>query len=510
MHDCTHFYMNGEWGKLASERSIIEEENPATETLIGRVLEATDEDVDRVVRRTTEGPQVSAGLKHLESVREAAESFNFETTTTDDNTVAREPIGVCALSTPWNWPMNRVAAKVAPVLATGCTCVLKPSEISPLSVHLFAGILDEADVPPGVFNLTDGTRPNVGACIAARPNVGLVSFTGSTRAGVDVSLQAAPTVKRVMLELGGKSPNLVLEDAVLESVVGTDARLCMNNVGESCDASSRLLVPDSRLEEPIRIAKEATEGVRTADPASDEVDNSPIAYRRQYDQVVSLIRKGIDEVLSSSVPEPRCRTASPRVTSCHRPCSSVCPTTAPLLARRSPGRCCRSPVTRTRARRFASRTKHHTASRPTSSRADPGMPGKSRRACVSAISKSTTRTETRKRSLADTSNRAVVAKVGRQVSRAISKTSPLSADDADPGQGRGAGIRATGDCGARACCARVAGHGSQRADEARSLAEQLLHGEPGLDVAGCQRRPTVRCSGKDRQPERLGPRSGRM
>jgi len=342
MHDSTQFYINGEWIRPDGDRTVIDVENPATGAVIGRVLEAAEADVDRAVAaaraafadysqssrderlalldrviaaykrrgdemaatiseemgaslKTARGQQVPAGVKHLQSARDALENYEFETTTAGGNTIAREPIGVCALITPWNWPMNQVTAKVAPVLATGCTCVLKPSEVSPLSAHLFAEILDEAGVPAGVFNLVDGTGPNVGAYMAAHPDVDLVSFTGSTRAGVEVSRQAAPTVKRVTLELGGKSPNIILDDADFEAAVRTGTRMCMNNVGQSCDAPSRMLVPNDRMEEAIRIAVETAKSVTTGDPTADDTDNGPIAYRRQYDKVLSLIRQGIEE-----------------------------------------------------------------------------------------------------------------------------------------------------------------------------------------------------------------------
>ncbi|MFW6057196.1 MAG: aldehyde dehydrogenase family protein [Chloroflexota bacterium] len=341
MRDEGRFYINGEWVRPAGHRQIINVENPATETVAGQVLQATREDVDQAVaaaraafqdysqwsrqerlrlldriiadykarahelasvmteemgasRRTAVEQQVPAGLKHLESAYHALKLFPFKMTTSADNRVVREPIGVCALITPWNWPMNQIAAKVAPVLATGCTCVLKPSEVAPLSAHIFAEILHEAGVPAGVFNLVDGTGSEVGAYMAGHPGVDMVSFTGSTRAGVDVSHKAAPTIKRVTLELGGKSPNIILDDADLESAVRAGTHLCMNNVGQSCDAPSRMLVPNSRMVEAIRIAKEAAAEVTTGDPTSD-VDNGPIAYRGQYDKIVSLIQKGIEE-----------------------------------------------------------------------------------------------------------------------------------------------------------------------------------------------------------------------
>ena len=341
MRDCTRFYINDEWVRPDTQRKIIDVENPATETVAGQVLQATRGDVDRAVaaaraafqdysqwsreqrlvlldgiieaynarkdeiatviseemgasRRTSVEQQVPAGRGHLVSARDALKSFSFRTTTSAGNIVIREPIGVCALITPWNWPMNQIAAKVAPVLATGCSCVLKPSEIAPLSAHLFAEIMEEAGVPAGVFNLVDGTGPVVGAYMASHPDVDMVSFTGSTRAGIDVSRRAAPTVKRVMLELGGKSPNIILDDADLESAVHAGTRLCMNNVGQSCDAPSRMLVSNSRMDEAIHIAKKAAAEVTTGDPTSD-VDNGPISYQGQYDKVVSLIQKGIDE-----------------------------------------------------------------------------------------------------------------------------------------------------------------------------------------------------------------------
>jgi aldehyde dehydrogenase (NAD+) len=341
MRDCTQFYINGKWTRPKSDREIIDVENPATEAVVGRILQATHEDVDEAVaaaraafedysqwsredrlalldrviaayqaradelatviseemgasRRTSVEQQVPAGLEHLESARDALKTFAFDQTTAAGNTVAREPVGVCALITPWNWPMNQIAAKVAPALATGCTCVLKASEISPLSAHLFAEVLDEAGVPAGVFNLVDGTGPEVGAYLAEHPDVDLVSFTGSTRAGTDVSRRAAPSVKRVTLELGGKSPNVILDDADFDSAVRAGVRLCMNNVGQSCDAPSRMLVPNDRMDDAIRIAKETAAEVTTGDPTSD-VDNGPISYRRQYDKVVSLIEQGIEE-----------------------------------------------------------------------------------------------------------------------------------------------------------------------------------------------------------------------
>jgi aldehyde dehydrogenase (NAD+) len=342
MHDGTRFYIDGHWTTPPNERSVIDVENPATETVVGRVLQAEHEDVDRAVaaaraafdrfsqwsredrvalleriitayraredemarviteemgasRRISVDEQVPSGLGHFEAARDALAAYAFESSTEGGSTIVHEPIGVCALITPWNWPMNQIAAKVAPAIATGCTCVLKPSEISPLSAHLFTEILDEAGVPPGVFNLVDGDGPGVGAYLAGHPDVDMVSFTGSTRAGVDVSRQAAPTVKRVTLELGGKSPNIILDDADFETAVRNGTITCMANVGQSCDAPTRMLVPNDRLDEAVRIATEAAQSLKSGDPTAEDTDNGPIAYRRQYDKVVSLIRQGIEE-----------------------------------------------------------------------------------------------------------------------------------------------------------------------------------------------------------------------
>jgi len=342
MRDYTSFYIDGQWITPDSERSIIEVENPATRETIGRVLQAASGDVDRAVaaarrafesysqrsrddrlslldrvietykrredemsavitaemgasKRISDAEQVPAGFGHFKAARKALASFIFRTATESGNTILREPIGVCALITPWNWPMNQIAAKVAPVLATGCTCVLKPSEVAPLSAHLFAEILDEAEVPAGVFNLVDGDGPGVGSYMASHPGVDMVSFTGSTRAGIEVQRQAAPTVKRVTLELGGKSPNIILDDADFDTAVRNGTLTCMANVGQSCDAPTRMLVPNDRMDEAVRIATEAAGSLKTGDPAADDTDNGPIAYRRQYDKVISLIQQGIDE-----------------------------------------------------------------------------------------------------------------------------------------------------------------------------------------------------------------------
>src|SRR5579859_90816 len=197
--------------------------------------------------------QAPAGLGHLMEIVKVAEHYKFEELK-GSSLMRKEPVGVCGLITPWNWPMNQVVAKVAPALAAGCTMVLKPSEFAPLSAYLFAQILHEAAVPAGVFNLVNGDGPTVGAAIAAHPGVDMVSFTGSTRGGIAVAMAAAPTVKRVTQELGGKSANVLLEDADLEHAVEEGVRACFRNTGQSCDAPTRMLVPRSEMPDVATIA----------------------------------------------------------------------------------------------------------------------------------------------------------------------------------------------------------------------------------------------------------------
>ena len=207
----------------------------------------------------------------------------------------KEPIGVCGLITPWNWPMNQIVCKVAPALAAGCTMVLKPSEIAPLSAYLFAQILHEAAVPAGVFNLVNGDGPTVGAAIASHPDVAMVSFTGSTRAGVTVAIAAAPTVKRVTQELGGKSANIILDDADLESAVKHGAQECFRNSGQSCNAPTRMLVPRSKMDDAAAVAKQTADGTVVGDPFNKETGIGPLASKAQFDKVQRLIQQGVAE-----------------------------------------------------------------------------------------------------------------------------------------------------------------------------------------------------------------------
>jgi aldehyde dehydrogenase (NAD+) len=238
--------------------------------------------------------QAPAGLAHLLEIVKVLEHFNFEELK-GSTLMRKEPIGVCGLITPWNWPMNQIACKVGPALAAGCTMVLKPSEIAPLSAHLFAQILHEAAVPLGVFNLVNGDGPTVGAAIAAHPDVAMVSFTGSTRAGVAVALAAAPSVKRVTQELGGKSANILLEDADFDKAVKQGAQECFRNTGQSCNAPTRMLVPRSKMAAAAAAAQQAAETTKVGDPSAEDTGLGPLASKAQFEKVQRLIKKGIEE-----------------------------------------------------------------------------------------------------------------------------------------------------------------------------------------------------------------------
>lgn len=216
-------------------------------------------------------------------------------TTPPGTAILREPVGVCGLITPWNWPLLQIAMKVFPALTAGCTIVLKPSETAPLSAALFAGALHRAGVPPGVFNMIHGDGPGAGAAIAAHPRIDMVSFTGSTRGGIAVSQAAADTVKRVTLELGGKSPCIVLDDADLAAAVTQCVTLCMSNAGQSCNAPTRLLVPRDRLDEAASLARTAAQALRVGDPLDPASDIGPLANARQFAHVQRLIQAGLDD-----------------------------------------------------------------------------------------------------------------------------------------------------------------------------------------------------------------------
>ncbi|MGH6993112.1 MAG: aldehyde dehydrogenase family protein, partial [Caulobacteraceae bacterium] len=233
------------------------------------------------------------GMAHLAAGIEVLKNFRFE----EDRgatRIVKEPIGVCGMITPWNWPINQIACKVVPALATGCTMVLKPSEEAPFSAYIWAEVMAAAGVPAGVFNMINGTGPEVGAAIASHPGVDMVSFTGSTRAGVEVAKAAAPSVKRVAQELGGKSPNIILEDADLKSAVGGGVRHVMQNSGQSCNAPTRMLVPQGKMDEVIVIAKDAAESTTVGDP-NGNAQIGPVVNRTQWEKIQRLIKAGIDE-----------------------------------------------------------------------------------------------------------------------------------------------------------------------------------------------------------------------
>jgi acyl-CoA reductase-like NAD-dependent aldehyde dehydrogenase len=238
--------------------------------------------------------QFSMGIAHFREVIEVLRAYKFESVL-HGSLIRREPIGVCGLITPWNWPLNQLTAKVAPAIAAGCTVVLKPSEISPLSALILAEILHEAGVPKGVFNLVNGDGIGVGGPIAAHPDIDMVSFTGSTRAGVMVAIAAAPTVKRVCQELGGKSPNIILPSANLDAAVPSDVLRCFANAGQSCIAPTRMLVHSSQRDEAVALARLTAEKVRVGDPADPATEMGALANRSQFEKVQGLIEKGIAE-----------------------------------------------------------------------------------------------------------------------------------------------------------------------------------------------------------------------
>ncbi len=270
--------------------------------LLRRILERYNsraEDLAEAVSREMGAPlsfardaQVWAGRVHLEATIEALEAYEFNRVR-GTSLIVKEPIGVAALITPWNWPLNQIVCKVAPALAAGCTIVLKPSEIAPLSGILFAEIVEAADAARGVFNLVNGTGPDVGQIMASHPGVDMVSFTGSTRAGVIVAKAAAETVKRVAQELGGKSPNIILPDADFEPAVREGVRACFANSGQSCDAPTRMLVPADRQDEALAIAKVIAKGLKVGDPREPGVDLGPVVSQTQFDKIQALIEAGI-------------------------------------------------------------------------------------------------------------------------------------------------------------------------------------------------------------------------
>ena len=238
--------------------------------------------------------QVGTGIAHFATARHILSTYAFEETR-GTTQIIKEPVGVCGMITPWNWPLNQLTCKVAPALATGCTMVLKPSEIAPVSAMILAEIIHEAGVPAGVFNLVNGDGPSVGAAISAHPEIDMVSFTGSTRAGREVAKAAADTIKRVCQELGGKSANIILDSADLAAAVKGGVMGCFGNCGQSCNAPTRMLVPQSRMAEAIEIARATAAKAMPGNPADESTRLGPVVSQMQYDKIQSLIQAGIDE-----------------------------------------------------------------------------------------------------------------------------------------------------------------------------------------------------------------------
>jgi aldehyde dehydrogenase (NAD+) len=340
LYDNRQFYIDGAWVDPALPKDF-EVINPATETVAGVISMGGPKDVERAVAaarrafdsysRTTpaerlallervlaaykahyddialaistemgapislaKGSQTRIGVGHISAMIEVLKTFKFEEMRGNIRLV-QEPVGVCALITPWNWPMNQVAAKVIPALAAGCTMVLKPSEYSPFSAILWAKVMDEAGVPAGVFNLINGDGIDVGAPLSAHREIDMVSFTGSTRAGTEVAKNAAASVKRVHQELGGKSPNILLEDADFERAVKQSVLHVFQNSGQSCNAPTRMLVPAAKMAEVEAIAKRVTDTVLVGDPSSAKTLVGPVVSKLQFDRVEGYIAKGIAE-----------------------------------------------------------------------------------------------------------------------------------------------------------------------------------------------------------------------
>jgi aldehyde dehydrogenase (NAD+) len=272
--------------------------------LLGRIIAAYKEKMSEIAETVSQelgapiglanAAQAPAGLGHLIFAQKALADFPF-IEDIGTSRIVREPIGVCGLITPWNWPLNQITAKVAPAIAAGCTMVLKPSEIAPLNAILFAEVMHAAGTPPGVFNLINGDGPSVGVAMSSHPDIDMMSFTGSTRAGISVAQESAKTVKRVAQELGGKSPNIILDDAAFEKVIARDTfGVCMNT-GQSCNAPTRMLVPAERMEEAAAIAKATAESIKVGDPGDEATKVGPLVSQAQFNKVQALIQKGIDE-----------------------------------------------------------------------------------------------------------------------------------------------------------------------------------------------------------------------
>ncbi|MFS8056888.1 aldehyde dehydrogenase family protein [Rhizobium sp. BR 317] len=286
---------------FASFSQTTKEERLALLKRILAILKRRNDEIGDVISREmgaplamARGEQAALGAIHFEQTIKACETFAFEYMQ-GSTRIVHEPVGVVAMITPWNWPINQIACKVAPALATGCTMVLKPSEIAPFNAVIFAEIMDEAGVPAGVFNLVQGDGPTVGAVLASHPDVDMVSFTGSTRAGIAVAQAAAPTVKRVHQELGGKSPNIILRSADFAAAVSAGARRCFGNSGQSCNAPTRMLVPAERMDEASAIAAKEAAMLVVGPPSDARTNLGPVASVAQFEKIQALIAAGIAE-----------------------------------------------------------------------------------------------------------------------------------------------------------------------------------------------------------------------
>jgi aldehyde dehydrogenase (NAD+) len=334
------FYINGAWVEPAVPR-VLDVINPATEepftqisigsaadvnravaaakaafprfsqtskadrvALLKRIIDVYKSRIDDIAKAVSDemgapmgmarDSQAAAGLAHLKSTLKALESFEFEESR-GETRIVREGIGVVGLITPWNWPLNQIACKVAPAIAAGCTMVLKPSEVAPVTGIIFSEIMDAAGVPAGVYNMVNGDGPSVGEAMSSHPDIDMMSFTGSTRAGILVAKAAADTVKRVSQELGGKSANIILRDADLAWAVSKGVQHCFNNSGQSCNAPTRMLVPREMQAEALSVAKQAAEAHKVNDPKAAGTQLGPVVSEIQFSKIQKLIESGIKE-----------------------------------------------------------------------------------------------------------------------------------------------------------------------------------------------------------------------
>jgi len=340
MKDHLQFYIDGAWVPASGGRTL-EVVNPATEEAYARIALGETADVDKAVAAAKRAfgrfahasrkervellesviavykkryddiaeaisdemgapisfarqAQAAAGLGHLSEVLRVLRDYEFDEVV-NETVVTREPVGVCGFITPWNWPLNQIACKVGPALAAGCTMVIKPSEVAPISGIVFTEVMHEAGVPAGIYNMVNGDGPTVGQALATHPDIDMVSFTGSTRAGIAVARAAADTVKRVAQELGGKSPNIILPDADIVRAVTHGTRQCFSNSGQSCNAPTRMLVPADWQEEAIAVAREVAAATVVGDPRAEGTTIGPVVSKVQFDRIQRLIEQGIAE-----------------------------------------------------------------------------------------------------------------------------------------------------------------------------------------------------------------------